>query len=140
MTTFKELGETEFVSIESFRKNGVGVKSPVWITEENGKLQCWTGADSWKVKRIRNNPNVNLAICDRAGNIESDWVSATGQVSVAPQDVKQQQGRMAKKFGFMFRMFQLMGKVRGSQYAVIEFTPANHDMQEEANTPEVATV
>ena len=124
MTTFDDLGKAEFVSIESFRKNGTGIKTPVWITEEGGKLQCWTGYDAWKVKRIRNNAQVNLAVCDRSGNIESDWVSAVGHVLDDPQAVKKQTQRMAKKFGLMFRMFQIVGAVRRSKYVAIEFTPA----------------
>jgi len=27
----------------------------VWVAGENGSLYVWTAANSWKVKRIRNN-------------------------------------------------------------------------------------
>lgn len=123
MTTFEDLSNAEYVSIESFRKNGSGVRTPVWMTAEDGKLYCWTGRDSWKVKRIRNNPDVNLAVCDQRGKIESEWVSAQGQVLDSPQEVATQEKRMAKKYGLFFRLFQFVGKVRGSKYVAIEFTP-----------------
>ncbi len=124
MTTFQDLSDATFVSIESYRKNGTGVKSPVWITHEDGKLYCWTGADSWKVKRIRNNPEVKLAESDAQGNLKSDQVPALGKVLDAPQDVKTQVGRMAKKFGIRFRMFQIVGMLRRSEYVAIEFSQA----------------
>lgn len=123
MTTFQDLGNAEFVSIESFRKNGSSVKTPVWITQEDGKLYCWTVPTTWKVKRIRNHPQVNLAMCDRTGNIESDWVSACGRILDDPQEVKKQAGRMANKYGLFFRMFQLMGMLRHTNNVAIEFTP-----------------
>lgn len=123
MTTFQDLSDATFVSIESYRKNGTGIKSPVWMTHEDGKLYCWTGADSWKVKRIRNNPEVKLAESDAQGTLKSEQVPALGKVLDAPQDVKTQVGRMAKKFGIQFRMFQLMGMFRRSKYVAIEFSP-----------------
>lgn len=125
MTNFQDLSDVTFVSIESFRKNGTGVKTPVWITHEDGKLYCWTGADSWKVKRIRNNPEVKLAESDAQGNLHSEQVTAVGKVLDNPQDVKTQVGRMAKKFGIQFRMFQIMGFFRRSKYVAIEFSPAS---------------
>ncbi len=48
--------------------NGTGVVTPVW-----GKLYVWTGADSWKVKRIRNNGRVRLVPSDARGNPEGEW-------------------------------------------------------------------
>lgn len=124
MTTFQNLNDATYVSIETFRKNGDVVRTPVWITPEDGKLYCWTVADSGKVKRIRNNQQVNLAQCDAQGNIQSDWVSATGQVLDNPADVQVQTQRMTKKYSFFFRMFQIMGWFRRNQYVAIEFTPA----------------
>ena len=56
MTNFQDLADVSYVSIESFRRDGTGVKTPVWITSEDDKHYAWTAADSWKVKRIRNNP------------------------------------------------------------------------------------
>ncbi len=140
MITFDDLGKAEFVSIESFRKNGTSVRTPVWITPDNGKLYCWTGSDSWKVKRVRNNSSVNLAICDREGNIESEWVSAHAIVQDDPAHVKTQTQRMAKRFGLMFRMFQFMGIVRQSKYVAIEFTPVTETTNVPQSSPTPAQV
>ena len=34
------------------------VRTPLWFAENDGKLYFMTRNDSWKYKRIRNNPNV----------------------------------------------------------------------------------
>jgi hypothetical protein len=34
------------------------VKTPVWFVLHDGALYVYTEADSWKVKRVRNNPRV----------------------------------------------------------------------------------
>jgi len=122
VTQYQDLNDATYIAIETFRKNGVGIKTPVWFTTDGDKYHCWTGADSGKVKRIRNNAQVNLAKCDSRGTLESEWVSARAQVLDNPVDVKTQTQRMAKKYGIMYRLFQLMGMVRGSKYVVIEFS------------------
>ena len=123
MTQFQDLSPAKFIAVETFRKNGDAVKTPVWFTTEGDTYHCWTGADSGKVKRIRNNPEVRLAICDSRGTLESDWVSARAQILDNPSDVKAQTGRMAKKYGIMYRLFQMMGMLRRSEYVAIEFRP-----------------
>jgi PPOX class probable F420-dependent enzyme len=62
------------MSLETFRKNGEGVKTPVWFAEEDGALYVTTLSTTGKAKRIRNIPRVRIAPCDRSGNIEGDWI------------------------------------------------------------------
>jgi PPOX class probable F420-dependent enzyme len=69
------------LSLESFRKTGVGVPTPVWFAMDpaNGtatKLYVYTIADSGKAKRIRNNGRVRIAPCDWRGKILGDWLEA----------------------------------------------------------------
>jgi uncharacterized protein len=122
LTTFQDLSDASYLAVETFRKNGNGVKTPVWFTTEGDKYYCWTGAESGKIKRIRNNPQVTLAKCDSRGTLESDKVSATARVLDNPVDVKIQIQRMAKKYGLLFRLFQFMGMIRGSNNIAIEFS------------------
>ena len=69
MTIPKEIQGQKYVSLTTFRKNGLGVKTPVWFAEENEKLLVMTRNDSGKYKRIRNNPQVKLAPCTMSGKI-----------------------------------------------------------------------
>ena len=61
MTDVKQFRDQEFLSIETFRKNGIGVKTTVWFVQEGDMLYVWTIGDSGKAKRIRNNARVNIA-------------------------------------------------------------------------------
>jgi uncharacterized protein len=122
MMQFQDLSDASYIAVETFRKNGKGVKTPVWFTTEGDKHYCWTVADSGKVKRIRNNPQINLAKCNARGELESDWVSVTAKVLDSPVDVTTQKQRMLKKYGFMFRLFQLMGMIQRSKNVAIEFS------------------
>jgi len=61
MTDVKQFKDQEFLSIETFRKNGSGVKTTVWFAQEGDMLYVWTIGESGKAKRIRNNARVNIA-------------------------------------------------------------------------------
>ena len=116
---FSELGNPKYIALETFRKSGEGVITPVWVTPEDGKLYVWTVDGSWKVKRIRNNDRVRIAVSDARGNPQSDWVEATATVLDAPEDEARQRERMAKKYGWQFRMFTWMDKIRRDKQARI---------------------
>lgn len=58
---FGEIGNPTYIALETFRKSGEGVVTPVWVTAEGDKLYVWTVGDSGKVKRIRNNGRVRIA-------------------------------------------------------------------------------
>ncbi len=122
---FKEIGNPTYIALETFRKSGVGVPTPVWAVAEAGKLYVWTIGDSGKVKRIRNNPQVRIAVSDARGTPQSEWVEAKARVLDAPSDEAAQRKRLAAKYGWKFRMFELMGKLRGgsSSHVAVEISP-----------------
>ena len=73
-----EIGNPTYIVLETFRKSGEGVKTPVWVAAENGRLYVWTVDNSGKVKRIRNNGRVRLAVSDSRGNaLTGDFFKGT---------------------------------------------------------------
>ena len=51
----------KYLNMESFRKNGQGVRTPLWFVEADGVFYFYTVAHSYKVARLRNNPRVRIA-------------------------------------------------------------------------------
>ena len=48
------LADARYLSLTTFRKDGTPVATPVWVVSDDGRrLLVWTGADTWKAKRIR---------------------------------------------------------------------------------------
>ena len=74
-----------YLSLATFRKNGVAVRTPVWFAEEDGKLYFMTGSNLGKTKRIRNNPHVKCAPCTISGRITGPDFSATARI-LPPED------------------------------------------------------
>ena len=57
--TTPDKGHTTILT--SFRRNGMGVGSPVGTVASQGKLYFMTAANTWKVKRLASNPRVTVA-------------------------------------------------------------------------------
>ena len=75
-----ELGRQDFISITTFRRDGTPVATPMWVVGSAGHLYLWTGSQTGKVKRIRNNPAVTLAPCTRTGRMTGSAVPATARL------------------------------------------------------------
>jgi PPOX class probable F420-dependent enzyme len=70
----------KYISLKTFRKNGVGVATPVWFGEEDGKLYVMTRGDMGKTKRIRNSPQVRVAPCSIRGTVTGAEIVATARI------------------------------------------------------------
>lgn len=75
-----QFAAAKYLSLESFRKTGVGVPTPVWFAQDGATFYVYSEADSGKVKRIRNNPRVRIAPCSVRGKLRGDWVEARARV------------------------------------------------------------
>jgi uncharacterized protein len=54
MTAIDQFTGHKFINLETFRKSGVGVRTPVWFAERDGQFFVYTLLNFGKVKRIRN--------------------------------------------------------------------------------------
>ena len=107
--------DQDFLSLETFRKNGIGVKSPVWFAEEDNILYMWTVGESAKIKRIRNNPQVKIAPCKRFGEVTGEWVEARAAMDDSTAAVQHVEKLLRKKIGLGFVIFQFIDGIRDRQ-------------------------
>jgi PPOX class probable F420-dependent enzyme len=115
MSDFSRFRKEEFLSLETYRKNGATIKSPMWFAQDNDALYLWTMADTSKVKRIRNNPHVNIAPCKRMGEVTGEWMTAHATIDDSPIMVAQVEAMLLKKVGLFFRIFRLIDAIRDRQ-------------------------
>src|SRR5215475_4565208 len=65
-----------YLNLESVKRDGTPVQTPVWFAEEQGVLYVYTLANAGKVKRIRRNPRIRLAPCTMRGTAIGPWMEA----------------------------------------------------------------
>jgi PPOX class probable F420-dependent enzyme len=73
-----EFGRSKYLSLTTYRKDGTAVATPVWHVRDGEELVIVTEADSWKVKRIRDNSTVEITVCDLRGRTAPGAPSTTG--------------------------------------------------------------
>jgi PPOX class probable F420-dependent enzyme len=106
----------KYINVETYRKNGQGVRTPVWFIESDGILYVRTADDTGKYKRIRNNPSVQIAPCDMRGSVKGKWVK--GEARIASEDEKLKTFKMLeKKYGMIYKMSRMF--MSGKNYVVI---------------------
>lgn len=108
-----------FINLETFRKSGAGVSTPVGFVIDGASLIVRTVANSGKVKRIRANPRVRIAPSTGRGDVTGAWVDATATV-LSKAELDRLRGAIVAKYGLVWRGIELMRKLRslvGSQPA-----------------------
>lgn len=110
--TFAEVATAKYILLTTFTKDGRPKPTPIWAAPDGDRLLVITEADSWKVKRIRNTPNVTLAACDVRGNPKGDAVEAVATVldksaTAAVYDA------IGQRYGLVGKVFNLFSKWRG---------------------------
>lgn len=88
-----QFADAKYLSLETFRKTAVGVRTPVWFAQESGKplFYVYSEADAGKVKRIRNNPHVRVAPCNFRGVVRGAWVEGRARFCDADEAAHGQQ-------------------------------------------------
>jgi PPOX class probable F420-dependent enzyme len=69
MTVPAEIGDSKYISLTTYRKDGTAVATPVWQVPDGDRLVVVSEADAWKVRRIRNNGKVLVSVCDFRGRV-----------------------------------------------------------------------
>lgn len=72
--------DQKYISLKTFRKSGIGVATPVWFGEDDGKLYVMTRSDMGKIKRVRNNPKITVAPCTIRGKVTGAEFPATARI------------------------------------------------------------
>ena len=105
------------ISLETFKKNGQGVKTPAWFVLHKNAFYVYTEADSWKVKRIRNNPRVRVAVCNIRGNITGPWLDATA--SLIEGDERLAANKLLDRKYFLKKIFNFLSRINRHKRAMI---------------------
>jgi PPOX class probable F420-dependent enzyme len=116
-----EFGDRKYISVETFKKNGQGVKTPVWFVLHENAFYAYTEADSWKVKRIRNNPRVRVAVCNMRGNIKGPWLDATA--SIVEGDERLAADKLLDRKYFLKKVFNVLTRINRHKRAMIKIEP-----------------
>jgi uncharacterized protein len=113
-----QFADQKYLNLETYRKNGNAVATPVWFAEDAGVLYIYSLANAGKVKRIRNNPRVRVMPCDMRGKPRGEWVEARARILDAA-GAERAHRLLDKKYGWMKKIGSLYSKLMKRERAAI---------------------
>jgi PPOX class probable F420-dependent enzyme len=120
MNRLEEFAHQNYLNLETFRRNGEGVKTPVWFAQEDEILYVVSLGSSGKVKRIRNNGRVNVAPCRMNGKVDGSWLPALAQEITDPEVKARVDRLLDRKYGLMRKLFGGRSSRRAGPDIVLE--------------------
>jgi PPOX class probable F420-dependent enzyme len=117
----KQFEGKSFLNLETFRKNGAGVKTPVWFTQNEKTIYVRTVAGSGKVKRIKNSGGVRIVPCEANGTPTGEWIAAHAVEVTDPESADLVRRLLEKKYGVVqVKAFAAMTALRKEKYTVLK--------------------
>ncbi len=81
MAGFEAFEGQKYLNLETFRRDGRGVRTPLWFATAPGPvLYAYSLRQSGKAKRIRRSGVAKIAPCDAKGAIKGEWVDARAAI------------------------------------------------------------
>jgi PPOX class probable F420-dependent enzyme len=113
----------QYLNLETFRKSGQGVRTPVWFAQDGDCLYVWTESASGKAKRIRANGRVNVAPCKVDGTVLGEWIAAQASVDASGEGIEHVGRLMRKKYGLLYRLFAWQARRGGGSPIAVRIQP-----------------
>jgi PPOX class probable F420-dependent enzyme len=113
-----QFANQRYLNMETYRKTGKPVATPLWFVDENGTLYIYSLANAGKVKRIRNNPKVRIVPSDMRGNPKGNWVEAKARL-VDERGAAEAHQLLNKKYGWMKKLGDAFSKAMQRRKVVI---------------------
>lgn len=107
------LADEQYINLETFKRDGNGVKTPVWAAPLDGKLVVMTAGDAFKVKRLRRDAHARVAACDFRGGVRGPWLEATGRILEREEDVKRAHAALRSKYGWQMAIGDFFARIAG---------------------------
>ncbi len=113
-----QFSNQKYINLETYRKNGQAVQTPVWFVIEGDVIYIRTDKNSGKIKRVRNNPHVRITPCSARGQPKGEWID--GEARIASWSESQWASQFLKqKYGLQGKLIRMFNKIRNTRPIVI---------------------
>lgn len=113
MTKLESFLEQKYLSLETYRKSGKPVRTPVWFVIFDDLIYVVTREKTGKVKRIKNNHNVKISPCTFIGKPIGEWV--LGKANFVKNDEAQKAIQLrTKKHGIFAKFANFVTSQKGN--------------------------
>ncbi len=112
MESFEEYENQKYINLQTFRKSGKPVNTPVWFVVSDQKMYVITRELTGKVKRIKNNNDIKIALCTFSGKLKGEWSSGKAE-RIMGEEAEKAISLRNKKYGFWAKMIGIFSAKKG---------------------------
>jgi uncharacterized protein len=113
--------KAKYINIQTYKKNGQPISTPVWFIIKNNKIFFRTSHNSGKIKRIRNNNNVKFALCGIRGKIKGEWYEGIAKIENDSDNSILSQ--INKKYGISSLLMKIFYKIKKIDIVILSIEP-----------------
>lgn len=122
----KRLSAHKYVRLTTFTRDGRPKHTSMWIAGLSADVVVTTtNGNSWKIKRLRNTPNVELAPSDGRGNIRTGIEPVPGLAKIIDRThtgFAELEAALRIKYGIPYKFLRFFGKLLGKNTCGIVIT------------------
>ena len=96
----------QYANLITVKRDGTKVSTPVWFALDGEKLYMYSNLNAGKMKRVRNNPAVEVGQCDVRGKPIGETVSAHA-IELPESQGKYVHGLLDRKYGWKKRLMNI---------------------------------
>ena len=108
----------KYINLETYKKGGEAVRTPVWFVEDNGIIYVRTDENSGKIKRARNNPASRIVPCNFQGHPKGYWSNAKIMTCSSAENEKATY-LFKEKYGLQEIILRMMYKIKRFKLVII---------------------
>jgi PPOX class probable F420-dependent enzyme len=103
-----------YINLETYRRNGQPVATPVWFTIDNNNKMIYvvTRTETGKIKRLRNNSKVRIMPCGMRGQPKGQWLNGNATFAT-PEQLEIALKQRNKKYGLKARLSGIFSRTKG---------------------------
>jgi uncharacterized protein len=120
------LGDSRYIALTTYRRDGRPVTTPVWAVPLEGQLYVVTANSTGKARRVRATGRVRFAPCDVSGrHIQGEWHEGSARIVLDEARRSSALAALRRKYGWQLFLAMLVYRLRGSYRGrvVLEVTP-----------------
>jgi PPOX class probable F420-dependent enzyme len=111
--TLATLESERYINVETFKRDGNGVKTPVWFAVVDRRIYVFTDGTSFKVKRLGRNTKARIAACDARGKVHGSWADAEGRIVEDADEEGRAYAAIRARYGWQMRLLDLGSRLGG---------------------------
>jgi PPOX class probable F420-dependent enzyme len=109
--SFDEWKDEGTLSLTTYYKSGKGVATPLGYARKGNKIYVNTRIDSYKIKRLQNNPNGKIALSNMRGTLKSSSIDVKVRILNPGED---DDAKEAMKYDskFTWKLMRFTNKIK----------------------------